>query len=101
MSPFKTTINESSESIYVTKQINHNAFAIISGYIIFSAKVCIRLYLACAIHYNHFQTLGSAHISSTDFVNKRDKVFKVKLQINFHLNSMLFTYSMQTTFIAL
>lgn len=58
----------------------------------FSSEVYIRLYLACAIHYNHFQTLRNAHISRIDSVNKRDKVFKVKLQINFHSDSMLFTY---------
>lgn len=33
----------------------------------FTAEVYIRLYLGCAIHYNHFQTLGNAHISNTDF----------------------------------
>lgn len=60
------------------------------------AQVCIRLYFGLCYSLQSLSKHSFMHTyPSTDFVNKRDKVFKVKLQINFHFDSMLFTYSIQ------
>lgn len=92
------TFSESLQLLWLNK-CNRNPYAIISGNNIFlRLRFAFDLYLACAIHCNHFQTLGNAHISSTDFVNERDKVFKVKLQINFHFQCYLHIPCMRSAY---